>query len=151
MKLLLKVNKIMGSGSSISLFLSLLFFSAPRLGLQPAVLACLAESTSSLLKAVNLKRQHVVGTTLGGSHTQHTHIQSSHYMKPCFFKELQKASERSNNCSGCSEPTKKWTHTTTQYLPNLLFCLYWTLTQTHFLPSTCDTVTRTLFFYVLQS
>lgn len=35
---------------------------------QPAVLACLAGSTSSLLKAMNLKRQHVVGTTLGGSH-----------------------------------------------------------------------------------
>lgn len=53
-------------------FLPFLF--APHAGLQPAVLACLAESASLLLKAMNLKRQHV-GTTLGGSHTQtHTLI-----------------------------------------------------------------------------
>lgn len=74
MNLLFRVNKNHGIWlKNLSLpFLFFLFAAHP--GLQPAVLACLAESTSLLLKAMNLKRQHVVGTTLGGSHTQtHTH------------------------------------------------------------------------------
>lgn len=74
MNLLFRVNKNHGIWlKNLSLpFLPFLFAAHP--GLQPAVLACLAESTSLLLKAMNLKRQHVVGTTLGGSHTQtHTH------------------------------------------------------------------------------
>lgn len=53
------------------------FVFAPHVGLEPTVLACLAESASLLLKAMNLKRQHVVGTTLGGSHT---HTQSKFSM-----------------------------------------------------------------------
>lgn len=58
------------SGSWLCFFPSLPF--APQPGLQTAVLACLAECssrTSLLLEAMNLKRQHHVGTTLGCTHT----------------------------------------------------------------------------------
>lgn len=78
------------------------FLSVSQPELQPAVLACLAESTSLLLKAMNLKRQHVVGTTLGGGHT-HSLSHTRLLLKPCsyfFSKVLQKASKRSNNCGG---------------------------------------------------
>lgn len=75
---------------------------------QPAVLACLAGSTSLLLKAMNLKRQHVVGTTLGGSHT-HTHTHSQLLPRPCspFPGVLQKAFKRVINCSARRDPAKK--------------------------------------------
>lgn len=66
---------------------------------------------------MNLKRQHVVGATLGGSHTpKHTHTRAqTHRHAHCdpttwshvFLKELQKASERGNNCSGCRRANRE--------------------------------------------
>lgn len=90
MTLLFRVNKVVGRDSRIRLLTSFLLLFAPRAGQQPAVLACLAESASLLLKAMNLKRQHV-GTTLGGSHTQtHSHpfrLKHVLFFFSFFFKE----------------------------------------------------------------
>lgn len=74
---------------------------------------------------MNLKRQHVVGATLGGSHTpKHTHTVIPPHEAMFFSKNCRRLLSEAIIAAGVEEPTEKWTQTTTKYYKCHIHCCF---------------------------